>query len=231
MQFNYGYLQQRPEALAALKSRLEEGRWATIPIADLTKLDAKSDFLVVLKAQLLARIEALIEALAPDMQTLQDADGAWDRAQRRYALELLKHQQSEDAAERGAADQLIAETLIGNGFGQTALSYAEQARFGSVQIEKLASPALKPLVTQLKLGVFVRDIVAANATLEEVVGLNVEIAGKKARSIRVRDTHRLAALALDHTHGALDDLSSQPISDALKADLLALLKPLQAMFA
>lgn len=231
MQFNYGYLQQSPEAIAALKSRLEEGRWATIPIADLAKLDAKSDFLVVLKAQLLARIDALIEALSPDTQTLQDADGAWDRAQRRYALELMKHQQSEDAAERGAADRLIAETLSGHGTAQTTLSYAEEARFGSVQLERLASPALKPLITQLKLGGFVRDIADANATLEEVVGLNVEIAGKKARSIRVRDTHRMAALALDHTHGALDDLSSQPISDAFKADLLALLKPLQALIS
>ena len=231
MQFNYGYLQQSPEAIAALKSRLEEGRWATIPIADLTKLDAKSDFLAVLKAQLLARIEALIEALSPDMQTLQDADGAWDRAQRRFAHELMKHLQSEDAADRAAAETLSAETLSGNGTAQTALSYAEETRFGSVQLEKLASTALMPLVAQLKLGAFVRDIADTNTTLELAVGLNVAIAGKTARSSRIREAHRMAALVLNNTHGALDDLSNQPIPDALKADLLSLLKPLQALLS
>lgn len=231
MQFNYGYSKVSIVALIAALSRFEEGRWAAYKLVAPGKLSNKTDVFTVLKVLLVGRLSALAAANNPDTETLQDADARFDRAQRRYALELMKHQQSDDPADQAAADALAAETLSGSGFAQTSLTYAEEANFGKTQLERLASAALKPHIARLKLAPFIKDIAESVTELEESLGRDIASAGKTARSARVRDAHRAAAAAFDHAHGTLDDLAAQPISDDLRAEIAALLAPLNALLA
>ena len=184
MQFNYGYMKVKPEAMIAVMSHLEGGRWAAVQLVAPDQIDANTSFFTVLKVLLIARLSALAEANRPETKTLQDADARFDRAQRRYALEVMKHRLSDDAEERAAADELAAKTLQGNGFGQTALSYAEEADFGEAQLSKLDGAVLKAYVALLKLEPFVEEISAAVDDLVLALGRDFNHDAKQAPSTR-----------------------------------------------
>jgi len=224
MQFNYGYLKVTPEAMLGISKAIHADRWGQIKEIAPDKLDDKTSAFVTFKVILIAALAKLATANAHDAELIEAADERFDRAQRRWALELMQLRESDDAAIRADADALAASTLLGNGFAQNALSYKDEVAFGNAQLVVLQDDKHKPLVAKLKLGGFVRDIAESVAALTQALGLHSADAGKTARHLRVRAAHRDAALALDHIHGSLDQIARA--NPALSKDIDALLHPL-----
>jgi hypothetical protein len=227
MQFNYGYMKVTPEKMLGLPKALQTGRWGQIKEIAPDKLDDKTSAFVAFKVILSAALAKLAAAWAHDADQIEAADERFDRAQRRFALELMQLRESDDAATRDDAAALAATTLLGNGFAQNALSYKDEVAFGNAQLTVFQDDKHKPLVAKLKLGGFVRDIAEAVAALEQALGLHSADTAKTARSVRVRAAHRNTALALDHIHGALDQIAHA--NPALREDIDALIHPLKSL--
>jgi hypothetical protein len=167
------------EAVVAFAKELEQGRWAEIEVS---KHQSAADHLNIpilplLKMRLLRKLQEFSQALGSTNTLLQTADERWDASQRKLEARITLAEQDDSEELAAAGERLRNSLLLGNGLGQTNLSYPEEVAFGYKQIgllraEKVenssyASP--KEDAALLGLGSLVSEIEARTLALEQAL--------------------------------------------------------------
>jgi hypothetical protein len=166
-----GFTYVKEKGFLSLIPDLKDGaRWKDIP-TPATPL-YKHPFAVHAKGRVLAALNALLAARG--VGTLDTADSAWDRVERRFYHTISAVAHGDDAKQRAAASRLLGDQAIfsGNGTAQTQLPAGEERDFGREQVLLLRGK-YKDEVALLGVEASVSEIEEATEALSNAMGMGL----------------------------------------------------------
>jgi hypothetical protein len=227
----YGFGRVETDGFLGMIAVLREGAWGNIALPSATAPRPVWNLLsqeVRAKVRLSEALDVLRQAVASEDQTVE-LDQTWDRLQRRLDGLLTADTYHDDAERRAAALRLRKLLTLGNGTGQTGLSFEAEVDFGLRQTT-LAAHECAADVALLGYGSVLAAIAGATQALREALGRAGGV-GRTVRSQRVRDALAQCGAAFNLTLAELEEgLSRLPEGDdrsryeALRAPLRALLE-------
>jgi hypothetical protein len=213
---SHGYHRASLDTLLGLAKRLsEEEPWKAIETApyEAAADQLSTPVLSLLKMRLAKKHAALVAAVGTASNALTLLDVRWDSAQRKLKRAIEGGEEDADANIKAAAGRLRAVMLLGQGSGQTQLSFREEVTFGERQVALARAPkapgATTPTISEdlTLLGVLalIDDIELRTRELaEELKRVPEEQATSRHARIRVA-----TAGVVDALNAAHDELEEQ----------------------
>lgn len=230
-----GYASLPPEALIAFPKDLEASAWRLIAPAEIAPagvLDAAALLAApmqsALKALLLYGVALVAAAVHGAPSLALAADDAFDRLQRLLKLDLERALLSRDPATVKAAQTLKAALTLGDGSGQTNLSYDAEVTFGRNQAALSQRDDLSPLIHLLGLASLIAEISDATEQLAVFVGRADQDPTLTAYA-RLKAARTQCARIFNGVHLTLQSLEGISGTPAARDHFAALLSPLNAL--
>lgn len=208
---NHGYSYVPEKGFIGFQRELSSGEWAEVSSKkyDTTDQTAGAGLVnapqpVVWKLRATWAITALREALGRSAVSIEALDARWDSSQRKLHFALGSALEDDDTEKREAAGRLRGALLVGNGTGQTKLSYDEEVDFGRQQVAITARGQLAADVAAVGLGALLKQIDDATESLARGIGRGPGNKRVGARSLRIREALMECAVAFNGIH---DDIA------------------------
>jgi hypothetical protein len=202
----YGFARVDADGFLGMLAVLREGAWAEVPLP--ASSDQPTTEWNLLSQEVRAKVR-LTEALGLLRQAVGAEDRAveldqtWDRLQRRLDGMLTADTYHDDPDRQAAAQRLRKLLTLGNGTGQTGLSFQAEVDFGNRQA-LLVGHECAADVALLGYGPLFVSIDAATRALAAVLGRN-DGSGRAVRSERLRDALSRCVTAFNLTLAELDE--------------------------
>lgn len=226
----YGFARVDADGFLGMLAVLRQGAWAEVPLP--ASSDQPTTEWNLLSQEVRAKVR-LTEALGLLRQAVGaedravELDQAWDRLQRRLDGMLTADTYHDDPDRQAAAQRLRKLLTLGNGTGQTGLSFQAEVDFGNRQA-LLVGHECAADVALLGYGPLFVSIDAATRALAAVLGRN-DGSGRAVRSERLRDALSRCVTAFNLTLAELDEGLARLPDGPVRARYAALQAPLRAL--
>jgi hypothetical protein len=238
---NNGYLRVSQDQLISLPKRLTEDPWKQVDTTpyEQSQDQLKTPIIPLLKLRILRAVTGLIRVVSTPSDTLSILDDRWDGGQRRLVRRIEDAEDSDEQKLREAATRIRALFLLGDGLGQTKLTYQEEVLHGQKQVAltvaekppQQTTPSVAEDVVTLGIEKNIAEI--EKQTSEFNAGLK-QVSPESTKTSRYAQV-RLATSALVNTLNAAHDELATQIEEAnsaeTKSELAKLLGVLQALLA
>lgn len=226
----YGFGRVETDGFLGMIAVLREGTWGAIPTPALAGHDTPTWNTLPQEARAKLRLtealETLRQAVASEDRTVE-LDQNWDRLQRRLDGLLTADAHHDDPLRQAAAARLRKLLTLGNGTGQTGLSFQAEVDFGSRQAT-LAAETCAADVALLGYGPLLAAIDGATRALADALG-RAAGGSRTVRSQRLRDAVAQCGAAFNLTFAELEEGIRRLPPGAARSRYEALRAPLQAL--
>ncbi len=222
------------EGFTAFGAELRTGAWGELDTSKylgddgrLIKAVTNAPATIVLKVQMLLPIQQLVMALK-STGNAKSCDDVWDTAEKRLGVMISAAQISKDAMKRAAAERLHNWLLLGEGAGQTQLSYHQEVDFARKQLQLASEGQCSADIALLELGELMQDISTATDALANAIGHGLT---GEPPARRKNASTTLCRIEFGRVKAQLDWMVEFGLAGADKARALALRAPLLELAA
>jgi hypothetical protein len=174
-------------------------------------------------------IATLRDALGAGSEILDQLDVDWDSAQRKLNYSVGMASEDEDPKKREAGERLRGALLLGNGIAQTKLSWEEEVDFGRKQVALTKEGSLADDARLVGLQLSLKAVEKTTEALARGLGRTSDQKRVGTRAARLREALAGCATAFNGIHSEITWFLDHTEDGPLRARLLLLLAPLQAL--
>jgi hypothetical protein len=236
---NNGYLRVSQDQFITLPKRLSEEPWNQVDTApyESSHDQLRTPILPLLKLRILRNAAGLVKVVSLPSDGLSLLDARWDSGQRRLVRRIEDAEESDDPKLREAASRIRPLFLLGDGLGQTQLSFQEEVAHGEKQValarNKESSipntPSIAEDVATLGLEANILEIEKQTKDFDAGLKQVSPDSPKTSRYSRLKLATSAVVNALNAAHDELTTQIEEASSAETKSKLTKLLETLQSL--